>query len=194
MAARRWILSHGDEFPRLRVVAPPLGCPRNLHRAPAKLPSTNRSPDGSVGVNFVLRRGWVKTLRSPLQQMGEEDARHSYLKAQGQGPRGASTGYPHDPARWFMAEFAARKSATPFARLRLTRGWESGAGPRDPTDNDQGHDRQRGPRQAVGARTGPPMPKSSASVARDSGFHGEESFWRGFGKEISLMHGVHTAE
>ncbi|PWZ43935.1 hypothetical protein Zm00014a_016695 [Zea mays] len=55
--------------------------------------------------------------------MEEEDARHNYLKAQGQGPRGASTGYPHDPTRWFMAEFAARKSAMPFARLRLTLGW-----------------------------------------------------------------------
>jgi hypothetical protein len=68
-----------------------------------------------------------------------------------------------DPvAWWFMAEFAARKLATPFARLRQTRGWESGAGPRDPTDSDQGHDRHRGPRQAVRARAGPPMPKSSA--------------------------------
>jgi hypothetical protein len=65
MAARRWILSHGDEFPRLRVVAPPLGCPRNLHRAPAKLPSTNRSPDGGVGVNCVLRRS-IPSLEAAL--------------------------------------------------------------------------------------------------------------------------------
>jgi hypothetical protein len=66
MAARRWILSHSDEFPRLRVVAPPLGCPKNLHRAPAKLPSTNRSPDGGVGVNFVLRHPLPFSLSSPL--------------------------------------------------------------------------------------------------------------------------------
>jgi hypothetical protein len=59
----------------------------------------------------LLAARWVKTLRSLLQQMEEEDARHNYLKAQGQGPRGASTGYPHDPARWFMAESAAQRSA-----------------------------------------------------------------------------------
>jgi hypothetical protein len=59
-----------DPEPRRRIPpAPscrtPLGCPRNLHRAPEKLPSTNRSPDGGVGVNFVLRRS-IPSLEAAL--------------------------------------------------------------------------------------------------------------------------------
>lgn len=48
----------------------------------------------------------------------------------------------------------------------------------------------------AGRRTANPIdpPETTASVARDSDFSRGRKLWRGFGEEISPMHGVHTAE
>jgi hypothetical protein len=42
--ARRWILSHGDEFPRLRVVAPPLRLPQEPPPSASEAPEHEPEP------------------------------------------------------------------------------------------------------------------------------------------------------